>query len=102
MWLVIRAPFLPMGSLAICTRISWPSLGKSLLSGIGECLRREFPLQILHNLHRKKFRNELCPPLLRRWFLLPLCRERRTPGVALRARNARADRFDQKLGCPGF
>ena len=33
MWLVMRAPFLPMGSLAICTRISWPSLSKSLIFG---------------------------------------------------------------------
>src|SRR5438105_1832289 len=39
MWLVIRAPFLPIGSLAIWTRISWPSLSKSLILGTscGSC-----------------------------------------------------------------
>src|ERR1039458_2936696 len=40
MWLVMRAPFLPMGSLAIWTRISCPSLSKSLIRGTGEFSRR--------------------------------------------------------------
>ena len=35
MWLVMRAPFLPIGSLAIWTRISWPSLSRSLIRGTG-------------------------------------------------------------------
>src|ERR1700694_530970 len=37
MWLVMRAPFLPIGSLAIWTRISCPSLSRSVISGIFCC-----------------------------------------------------------------
>ena len=37
MWLVMRAPFLAMGSLAIWIRISWPSLSNSVISGCGRC-----------------------------------------------------------------
>ncbi len=40
MWLVMRAPFLPIGSLAICTRISWPSFSRSLIRGTGADSRR--------------------------------------------------------------
>src|SRR5206468_563529 len=29
----MRAPFFPIGSLAICTRISWPSFRRSVISG---------------------------------------------------------------------
>ena len=38
---VMRAPFLAMGSLAICTRISWPGLSRSLMMGRSEvCMER--------------------------------------------------------------
>ncbi len=41
MWLVIRAPFLAMGSLAICTRISWPGFSRSEMMGRSEvCAER--------------------------------------------------------------
>ena len=40
MWLVMRAPFLPIGSLAIWTRISWPSLSRSLILGTSCVSRR--------------------------------------------------------------
>ena len=33
MWLVMRAPFLPMGSFAIWIRTSCPSFSKSVMSG---------------------------------------------------------------------
>ena len=33
MWLVMRAPFLAIGSLAICTRISWPGFSRSEMIG---------------------------------------------------------------------
>src|SRR5213078_4651722 len=33
---VMRAPFLAIGSLAICTRISWPSRKRSVIAG---CVR---------------------------------------------------------------
>ena len=36
MWLVMRAPFLAMGSLAIWTRISWPGFNRSLMMGRSE------------------------------------------------------------------
>ena len=35
-WLVIRAPFLAIGSFAICTNISWPDFSKSEMIGKSE------------------------------------------------------------------
>ena len=40
MWLVMRAPFLAIGSLAICTRISWPGLQQIRDDGQIGCLQR--------------------------------------------------------------
>ena len=56
MWLVMRAPFLPIGSLAIWTRTSWPSFNRSVISGCGrfECGRGR-------TLLRRPLRRPRCP-----------------------------------------
>src|SRR6266851_2413170 len=66
MWLVMRAPFLPIGSFAIWTRISWPSFSRSVMSGMFCCSLR---------------RNRRPPPPLRR---PPRCGRRSYPGRGAR------------------
>src|ERR1700691_3550296 len=48
MWLVMRAPFLAIGSLAICTRISWPDFSKSEMIGRSDVCaeRRDGPRRL--------------------------------------------------------
>ena len=54
MWLVMRAPFLPIGSLAIWTRISWPSLSRSVIRGISAALLRRGACCRHHRLRERR------------------------------------------------